>query len=224
MTLDQLMPVIGALALFALVYGRRFTAIARRMLGLRKRSQVRREKSAARVLKKLTTIERPEQQLAYLRKIDPFTFEELVLTAFQRRGQKIQRNARYTGDGGIDGQVWIKGKRYLVQAKRYRRHISAQHVRDFCALVDREDTWGIFVHTGRTGKQTRTIADDHNRVTIISGRRLLKLLEPAPAAGDPNRVRQNEKPMRPRQSPKPSTATQQSPMPSTSPHQNNLDI
>ncbi|WP_192840691.1 restriction endonuclease, partial [Enterobacter hormaechei] len=43
----------------------------------------------------------------YLRKIDPFVFEELLLEGFEAHGFRTIRNKRYTGDGGIDGQVII---------------------------------------------------------------------------------------------------------------------
>lgn len=223
MSIDQLVPIGASLLLLMLVYSRWIAARLRRLLGLRKPGQIRRERAAGRVLKRLTTLDRPEKRLAYLRKIDPFTFEELVLTAFARRGQKIQRNRRYTGDGGIDGQVWINGKRYLIQAKRYRNHINARHVRDFCALVDQQEAWGIFVHTGRTGKQSRTLADEHERVTIISGRRLLKLLAPnSSTASRPAQQKASPAPVREDHSTPPGRS--QAPPAETTPHQSSFDI
>lgn len=53
--------------------------------------------------------------IAYLRRIDPLVFEELVLSALARRGYAILRNERYSGDGGIDGRVWINGQCRLIQ-------------------------------------------------------------------------------------------------------------
>ncbi|MGM8474744.1 restriction endonuclease, partial [Enterobacter hormaechei subsp. steigerwaltii] len=71
------------------------------------------------------------QKINYLRKIDPFVFEELLLEGFEAHGFRTIRNKRYTGDGGIDGQVIIGKYRYLIQAKRYRGHIALQHVQEF---------------------------------------------------------------------------------------------
>lgn len=64
-----------------------------------------RRQAAKRVITKLQQIEGFGPRLAYLRKIDPFVFEELVLEGFERRGCKVRRNKRYTGDGGalMDG-------------------------------------------------------------------------------------------------------------------------
>ena len=137
-----------------------------------------RRQAAKRVITKLQQIEGFGPRLAYLRKIDPFVFEELVLEGFERRGCKVRRNKRYTGDGGIDGRFWIEGQLYLVQAKRYSGHVNAGHMRDFCCLVDEHRCKGIFVHTGRTGKMTRETAQGHPGVSIISGERLLQLVAP----------------------------------------------
>lgn len=145
----------------------------------RRRSQKRRIRSARHVIDTLRSFEHDAQRFAYLRKIDPFVFEELILEAFERRQFKIQRGVRYTGDGGIDGQFWSRhGDLYLIQAKRYSSHISAQHVRDFSKLVSMRKCKGVFVHTGRTGSMARTLAKENPAISIISGKRLLKLLEP----------------------------------------------
>lgn len=178
----QWLPVIAGVGVLMLAYGPLTYHRIRRRLGYRKKSQVRREKAARRVLKRLTQIEHFPQKLAYLRKIDPFTFEELVLEAFARRGCPIRRNRRYTGDGGIDGQVMIRGYLYLIQAKRYRWWISAKHVQEFSALVARRDCRGVFVHTGRTGGLSRSAANAAPNVSIISGERLMRLLEPVTGA------------------------------------------
>jgi restriction system protein len=90
--------------------------------------------------------------LAYLRKIDPFVFEELLLTCFERQGFTIRRNERYTGDGGLDGRVWLHGELYLIQAKRYKDSINPVHLEEFGRLIQsRGAAGGYFVHTGRTG-------------------------------------------------------------------------
>jgi restriction system protein len=116
------------------------------------------------------------QRLIYLRKINPYVFEELLLTAFERRGYRVRRNARYSGDGGLDGQVWIDGQRYLLQAKRYGRAISAQHLQSFGELVRQEHCMGFFIHTGRTMQTSRLVLQACPYVEVLSGNRLLKLL------------------------------------------------
>lgn len=116
--------------------------------------------------------------LTYLRKIDPFVFEELILTAFERKGNRIIRNQRYTGDGGIDGRIIEDGKLVLIQAKRYKAYISKQHLKDFITLVEKSNaSKGYFIHTGRTGN---SIIEEltSKKLKIISGQKLLDLLSP----------------------------------------------
>ena len=131
---------------------------------------------AAQVLARLPALAGDAQRLIYLRKINPYVFEELLLTAFERRGYRVRRNARYSGDGGLDGQVWIDGQRYLLQAKRYGRAISAQHLQSFGELVRQEHCMGFFIHTGRTMQTSRLVLQACPYVEVLSGNRLLKLL------------------------------------------------
>lgn len=132
-------------------------------------------RAARRVLDRIAEFEHNGQKLAYLRKINPLTFEELILEAAARRGHKIYRNARYTGDGGIDGQIDVRGRRFLIQAKRYQGHINRQHLADFCVLVNQADAFGLFVHTGRTGEAARAELREQ-QVDVLSGDRLIKFL------------------------------------------------
>lgn len=118
----------------------------------------------------------PEQAFAYLRKISPYAFEELVLDGFERKGYEVTRNSRYSGDGGIDGRVSIDGKEYLVQCKRYRGYISRSDVEDFSRVCKRESKRGYFVHTGRTGEGAWEVAGEYDNVKIISGDRMLSLI------------------------------------------------
>ncbi|TNE43787.1 MAG: restriction endonuclease [Sphingomonadales bacterium] len=117
---------------------------------------------------------------ARLRAMDPLAFEELLLEAFEQRGHRVIRNRRYTGDGGVDGEVVIDGERWLIQAKRYRDAIRPEHVRDFAMLCATRKRRGMFIHTGRTGGMSRTVVLSADGIEIVSGQRLLALLTGAP--------------------------------------------
>lgn len=95
-----------------------------------------------------------ERKLSYLRKINPFTFEELILSALEESGAKIKRNKRYTGDGGVDGKFKIDGNWYLIQAKRYSNYISLKDMEKFEILCKKQKIRGVFIHTGKVGKDT----------------------------------------------------------------------
>jgi restriction system protein len=134
------------------------------------------QRTAGRVAVRLSTLPGFPQKLAYLRKINPFVFEEMLLDAFESGGHRVQRNKRYTGDGGIDGKVWIENKLYLIQAKRYTGHIAISHIREFEELLNKHDCEGYFCHTGKTRESGKLLAKS-GRVKIISGQRLLDLIE-----------------------------------------------
>lgn len=144
---------------------------------LRKPSKHKRNIVKARsILKKLKSMEHEGAKINYLRKIDPFVFEELLLEAFKDKGFKIIRNKQYTGDGGIDGQVIRNDKLYLVQAKRYSSAINPAHVLEFAQIINKHKAFGgFFVHTGRTGKSSYEKLPGQN-IEIISGDRLVKLI------------------------------------------------
>lgn len=141
------------------------------------RSHRRRIRQARRVLKKirpwLNEPSGPARVFGYLRKVDPLTFEELTLQSFVDMGWRVRRGTRYSGDGGVDGHVRMPGDPYwtAIQCKRYSQAINPSHVREFAALVF--PGRGLFVHTGRTGHQSKEAATG---VMFISGQRLTDLI------------------------------------------------
>ena len=130
---------------------------------------------------KISTIAAQEsgfaRALGYLRKIDPLAFEELILTALEDDNVRVRRNLRYTGDGGVDGELMYAGQRVLIQAKRYSAHIQRAHVAAFASLCATHGALGLFVHTGRTGDGSRgAITEAGGRIVIVSGHRLVEFL------------------------------------------------
>lgn len=116
----------------------------------------------------------------YLRKIDPFVFEELLLSAFQHKGYYAIRNEKYTGDGGIDGQLINSNKEtLLIQAKRYSNHIKRHHLEEFAETISKHPkaNGGYFVHTGKTGPIIYKTLSKYPNIKLISGQKLISLLQ-----------------------------------------------
>lgn len=143
-------------------------------------SAKRQRKSALNAMIVINKIPLAPQKMAYLRKINPFAFEELLLNAFEARKIPIKRNKRYTNDGGIDGQVCLNNQWVLIQAKRYSKAINPDHVREFIQLCAREQKNGLFVHTGRTGEKSKECISNVATVQLISGELLLQLIAGLP--------------------------------------------
>lgn len=109
---------------------------------------------------------------SYLRKIDPFVFEELILLTFKKYGFRIKRNKRYTHDSGIDGRVKKNGEKFLVQAKRYSGNINIEHVKDFIKTCRCYKVRGYFIHTGKTGREIKEFIKENPQIKIISGEKI----------------------------------------------------
>ena len=137
------------------------------------------KKKAKQIIKKIQKFDHPGKIFSYLRKIDPFVFEELLLTTFENNGYRVIRNKRYTGDGGIDGRlVDESGELILLQAKRYSSHINKDHVTQFSRVVmnDRKAKKGYFVHTGKTGRKSYAEFKAAPNIELVSGENLIKLI------------------------------------------------
>ena len=111
--------------------------------------------------------------IATLRRLDPFVFEELLLTCCKDQGWKIERNFRYTNDGGIDGRILISNNLYLIQAKRYKGYISLQHIQLFHQAIKSEKAaGGFFIHSGKTGARSKQLLDEL-QINLVSGQKLV---------------------------------------------------
>lgn len=132
--------------------------------------------SAKTVIRKLAAFNNDAQKMAYLKKIDPYVFEELILTGFEYQGHAIERNKCYSGDGGIDGRIWIGHQLCLIQAKRYNGAIQKQHVINFINVVNSEGCKGVFCHTGTTPDSVKQIVKESGCIELVSGSRLLNLI------------------------------------------------
>ena len=131
---------------------------------------------AISAIRDLDPIANPARAFGYLRAVNPYVFEEMVLTLLARRGLKIQRNRSYSGDGGVDGAFELHGQRWLIQAKRYRNAINPSHLAAFEAVCAQSGAYGMFIHTGRTGPSSRAFERAAAHVRIVSGRDLLALV------------------------------------------------
>ena len=146
---------------------------------IRKKSHRIRIKKATRVFHILQSAQfkaQPSRLFAYIRTIDPFVFEELLLIAFKSRGLKVVHNKRYTGDGGIDGIVILPSQqRIAIQAKRYQNHINVAHLKDFAQTIESHRCQGgFFIHCGKSGLAVYQNLPDN--MILISGSNLHRLI------------------------------------------------
>lgn len=137
-------------------------------------------RSARALLKKLSRFDNEGAIIAYLRKIDPLLFEEVVISLFERDGLFVVRSASYSGDGGVDGSFYWPGRgRCAVQSKRYAKAITPAHARAFRELTERRYNGGVFAHTGRTGEMSLEALGAEG-LCILSGQGLARAIQGAP--------------------------------------------
>ncbi|RXJ82158.1 restriction endonuclease [Arcobacter sp. F2176] len=147
-----------------------------------KKSHAWRKKSANKTLAKIRAFEHQGQIFSYLRKIDPFVMEELILNTLEKRKDiDIIRNEKYTGDGGVDGRfihiVENEKRLYLVQVKRYSKYINASDINKLDEQIKKEKAYkGLFVHTGKSGKLVYNNLALSGNINLISGNGLIKLI------------------------------------------------
>jgi restriction system protein len=110
------------------------------------------------------------QRFKYLRDIDHFLFEEILVTTFEQRGYKVIRT-KMTRDNGSDGYVFINGKKIVIQAKRYSGHIKRSAVIEFEKLIQTEKgvSAGLFIHTGKTSGPVLKMFHDSQDMVLLSG-------------------------------------------------------
>lgn len=133
------------------------------------------------VLKKIRQIAKePDSNgriIAYLRKIDPYVFEEMMLSVIEDSNIRVYRNLQYSGDGGIDGIFKLPKGKVLVQCKRYSNYINHNDVTKLSSKVKKGKYYlGLFVHTGKTGQQSKRATGEHSNVIFLSGSALVEVL------------------------------------------------
>jgi restriction system protein len=133
-------------------------------------------------IREIDPIKNPGPCFGWLRKVDPYRFEEMILSELARRGIEITRNTAYSGDGGIDGQFRFAGQPWLVQAKRYKGHIKQEHVWAFDAICQQRGARGLFIHTGKTPEALRQLKRQCGDVRVISGEELMKFFAGQPVS------------------------------------------
>ena len=124
-------------------------------------------RQSIRILSKIRTFEHDGQVVAYLKTIDPYVFEEMVVQLFKEAGFLIWLTPSYSGDGGVDGKAYHSTSGWcLIQSKRYGRAIRTQHIYDFIGVVGRKR--GCFVHSGTSTSAIRAHLQG-SRVRMLSG-------------------------------------------------------
>lgn len=112
-----------------------------------------------------------------LKHLNPFIFEAVLLQCCKAYGYCIQSEAKFTKDGGVDGKFSYLGRFYVIQAKLYKGEAVPDHIPMFQNAIGwQQATRGYFFHTGRAGDEFWEAVKQADRVTVLSGQRLVDFL------------------------------------------------
>lgn len=168
--INLILILISAIFLISIIY----------LLFFKKQRHHYKIKQGEKILEKIRSFDGTnvnDRIVNYLRKINPFTFEEMLLSLFNESGCKIKRNKKYTGDGGLDGKFKFKGKWHFIQAKRYTGYIKSTDVEAFAALCKKKKVKGLFIHTGIAGKGSLAVEKANNNIMIVTPEDLVQFIK-----------------------------------------------
>jgi restriction system protein len=104
-------------------------------------------------------------------------FERLVGATFRQWGFRVQTQGGGHADGGIDLIVHKRGKRYLVQCKRYKGSVGVPVIREMYGVMVAERFDGVYIMTsGKFTKDSWAFAKG-KPMKLISGEALARILE-----------------------------------------------
>ena len=114
-----------------------------------------------------------------LLKIDPFSFEDLVIELFKNMGYEVV-GTKKSNDGGIDFELYnndpIIGGKVIGQVKRYKNNIDIPKLREFESVLRNSDAMkGIYISTSNFSPQCERFASENN-ITLINGTILVNYL------------------------------------------------
>lgn len=118
---------------------------------------------------------------AYLRKIQPYDFQDLVAALLRAMGYHVSWVAPPGKDGGVDIVAWndplgTRPPRIKVQVKRQKESVNIDGLRAFMAMLGEDDV-GLFVSTSGFTKDAADAArtQEKRKVTLIDLERLFDL-------------------------------------------------
>ena len=109
--------------------------------------------------------------------LSPNEFETITAAAFEARGWRVEIIGREgRADGGLDLLLFRKGRRFVVQCKRYAGKVGAPVVREVIGVMMHHRAQGAFV-VGLSGF-TRAAQEwaKGKPLRLIDGQQLLKVL------------------------------------------------
>lgn len=122
-----------------------------------------------------------DELLEKLKSIDPYTFEQLILTLLKKMGYGDVFSTPRSSDGGIDGIInedKLGLNKIYIQAKRWNENkVRESHIRDFIGSMSGDTNKGVFVTTSDFDNKAIVKASSATHtIILINGEKLSKLM------------------------------------------------
>lgn len=122
-----------------------------------------------------------KELLEKLSTIDPYYFEQVVLTLLNKMGYGDLVTTPKSGDGGIDGiinQDKLGVEKIYLQVKRFNGHnVRELDIRNFIGAMSGDTTKGVFVTTSSFDPAAvRKAQASHHTIILVDGKRLVDLM------------------------------------------------
>ncbi|MDF2531481.1 MAG: mrr [Clostridia bacterium] len=146
----------------------------RRLMELRSKAESFRREEIVRYRNKLL------HQVDFLYKLTPYEFEDTIMEMYRALGYNVKQTS-YSNDRGKDGIAYKGNNKYLIECKRYDKDnkIGRPQLQKFFAAMHEENAYmGYFVTTS-TFAQTAYEYARENKIELIDGERLARLMAKA---------------------------------------------
>ena len=122
-----------------------------------------------------------QELLERVKEMDPYEFEDLILSLLEKMGYGSVERTLKSNDGGVDGivnQDQLGLDRIYMQVKRFNdQNVRETHIRDFIGAMSGDTMKGIFVTTSAFDRKAVDKAKyAHHKIVLIDVRRLAELL------------------------------------------------
>lgn len=117
-----------------------------------------------------------QRSIESIRELSWQEFELLVGEAFRLKGYTVEENGGGGADGGVDLTLFRRGKKTLVQCKRWKKNVGVSTVRELYGVMSAEHApLGIVVSCSGYTREAENFADG-KAIELINGETLAQMV------------------------------------------------
>ncbi|OED41296.1 hypothetical protein AB833_09780 [Chromatiales bacterium (ex Bugula neritina AB1)] len=112
-----------------------------------------------------------------IHRIDWERFEVLVAEVYRRNGYQVEARRKKGADGGVDFRARKRGKRYIVQCKRWNKRVGVPVVREMAGVLAAEhQSTGVIIVTNNQFTREAIAFADGKPIELVNGDKLQQMM------------------------------------------------